>query len=716
MGYLTSRFGALPAPGTPAEIEWVDRAYSHLLAECPVARATTYYVQQDANGSATGAISSVARDGLTIATAMGVRHTKDLNTLLASIVTAPNIAVLFRRGDIFCCDSADPTNSQVNLPAFANVTLGAYRGSANAGADDVGSLWRLPQFRGTLAPFSGSWTVSNTLGGAYAGYSANLFHRAVSQTVYHVLFSEDDQVDGAAFGFGTRTIRWYGRLGTGTSPTITAALTSMDAIDEDAAVYDTTNARLHVRSRSARTATFNTASRIEAVISNTRGISIPNITGWRIDSLAVNGWGMNSDVGVSQAYCIHGTHKDQNFGAVTNCVIGYSGHHAYGQLVTTDGDAGGTTLFSGNVCGFTQGDNSGNSTTAVAYAQAGLNEVLYVGERLVYGNLKSINLGTNSTGTGTTTAPRGVCDGWYAHAGASRPAPDLCILFRCTIDRAAMLDGGSNVALGGADGRGDGQTRPNAELVTSWNKSRLIQCRQPQGTLSAFSAKLDTAYVSCDIRATFPISGTIAVSLASSNHNMLFESTYLEWDVTNRATTSTTYLDIFTCNTGSSPFLGFVSSHVHIVQQPNQQVGVCNRFRTLDGFQTCIGINSVFTTSALPSVSGTDKSLVALPNRTPVVGGTGGMRGCAFYGFREVTRTTTPNTNESWGYSASASPTTLGAPLIYSAVPASTPHIDWMTAQVDIDGRPLAAPIVGPSPASTLPRVNTITGSSPPIL
>ena len=715
MGYLTSLFGALPAPGTPEEIEWIERARVHMLSVCPVARATTFHIQQDTNGSATGAISGSPRNGLTPATAMGVRHTADLNTLLASIITGPNIAVLLRRGDVFRCDSANLAGSQVNIPAFSNVTLGAYRGTATAGADDVGSLWRLPQLRGTLAPFSGGWTVSNTLGGAYAGLSGNVFHRSVSQVVYHVLFAEEDQVDGAAFGLGLRTIRWYGRLGTATTPTITAALTSMDAIDEDAAVYDVTNGRLHVRSRSARTATFNTASRIEAVIGTTRGLSIPNITGWRVDSIAAIGWGMSSDVGVSQAYAIHAFHKDNNFGAVTNCIAAYSGHHAYGQLVTTDGDAGGTTLFMGNLCGFTQGDNGGNSTTAVAYAQAGLNEVLYVSERLLYGNLKSVNLGTNGTGTGTTTATRGVCDAWYAHAGANRPAPDLCILFRCTIDQAAMIDGGSNVALGGADGRGDGQSRPNGELVTSWSKSRVIQCVQPQGVLSQFSPKLDTAYVSCDIRMSYPPSGTIATSLGSGNHNLLFEASYLEWDARNRGTTSGTFLDILTTNSGTTAFLAFINTHVHVVQQPNQSINLLNRFRTFDGFQTSIAVNSVFTTSSLPPTTGSDKSTVGLRNQPPVAGGTGGMIGCAFYGFREVQRIVAATTNEFSGYSASASPTTIGAPMLYGNVAPATPHIAWMAARVDIGGRPLAANIVGPATPSALPRVNTMTLAGPSI-
>jgi hypothetical protein len=218
-----------------------------------------------------------------------------------------------------------------------------------------------------------------------------------------------------------------------------------------------------------------------------------------------------------------------------------------------------------------------------------------------------------------------------------------------------------------------------------------------------FSAKLDTAYVSCDMRITFPLTGTIAVSLASTNHNMLFESCYLEWDVTNRATTSTTYFDIFTCNTSSTPFVGFVNSHVHIVQQPNQMVGVFNRFRTLDGFQTCVAVNSVFTTSSLPPVSGTDKSLVGLPNRTPVAGGTGGMQGCAFYGFREVTRTVVAGTNELWGYSTSASPTTLGAPTLTAQVPTTTPYLPWLVSEVDIDGRPAVMNRVGVQPSAAWP-------------
>lgn len=719
MGYLIQTLGPLPAPGTLAEPAWIDRAAAHLLALCPVQRTgRTIYIQQDTNGSATGAISGSPRDGNTPATAYGVRHTADLATLITAEVDETDTTILLRRGDVFRMDASNILGSQVDFPAFDRCTLASYRGTGTAGADDVGTLAKAPQIRGTLAPFNGGWTVSNTLGGAYAGLSANMFHRAVSQVVYHCLFAEDDQVDGGSFGLGSRTIRWWGRLGTGTTPTITAQLAAMDAIDEDAAVYDVTNGRLHVRSRSARTATFNTASRIEAVISSTRGLSIPDVDLWRVDGIALIGWGMDSPVGVSQKYPLHATHTGNKRGVATNNIMAYSGHHAYGQLLTSAGLSGGTTLFMGNATGFCQGDGTGNSTAAVAYAQAGLNEALYVGERLIAGNLRSINIGTLQEispgvfaipGTGTTAAPRGLCDAWYAHAGANQPPPDLCVLYRCVIDEAAMRDGGSTVALGGSDGRGDNQPRPNAELSTSWGKSRVVQCIQPPGPLAALSMKMDTAYVSCELNATFPVSGTLATTLGNSNNNVLIMACRLTVDATNRGGVSATFLDVISTDVSTTPAIWLASSHVRIICQPNTSINLFNRFRTLSGFTASGAVNTVFAVERIGPATGTDKCTVGLPDQAPAVGGTGGMSGCAYFGCREVTRVITPVTNVFSGYSATDRPTTLFEPWMSPNVSAVVPHISWMLPQVDVMGRPSRMTIVGALPPAGWPDRNAET-------
>ncbi|MCE2968041.1 MAG: hypothetical protein ACK5WB_00290 [Phycisphaerales bacterium] len=702
MPFLLDSQGPLPAPGTRAELLWIKAGAQLLLSLCPIQRQNSIYIEFNANGSATGAVTGAnpARNGTTPALAFGARHTADLAAIIAANAQA-NTTIYLRRGDVFRCDPANLAGSQTNIN-LNNITITGYRGTATAGADDVGSLQRAPQILGFLAPFAGGWTLASTLGGGYAGLPGNVWFRSVTQTVYHTRFAEDDPRDGAAGGMGRQTIAWGGRLTAATSPTITAQLATLAALDQDSAVYDPTNQRLFHVSRSARNAIQNTTGRIEAQIATTRGISVGDVTGFRSSGLVVAGWGMNSDVGVSQAYCIHLTHEGNKYAVIDNCVVGYSGHHAYGHLVTALNATGGTTLYWRNSAGFTQGDNLGNSTVHVDYAQGGGNEFLVIGDRLIGGNLRSLNLGTNGTGTTITSTPRGVCQGWYGHAGANQPPPALAIIMDCEIDEDAVADGGSVVFIGGADGRGDGQSQPNAELATSWGRSRVILCRQPLGRLGALSLSMDTSYLGCDVQIPWTSGSGAVVALNASNNNLLFMGSRFEIDARSLAGNSTTYWTIFATNTGSTPVIAMANSQFTIKSAPNQMAEFLARFRSTE-FSKSFGVNSRLTFLGGAPVSGTDKNVVGFRNGAPAAGGTGGMAGCEFFGVREVPRDFGGG-NVVPGVNLTDSPTFLDSPFaLASATPRVQPHLDWLRPEYDLNGRELALAVLGPLDALAPP-------------
>lgn len=706
MPILLDRLGPIPRPASRGERRWVQAGARLLLDLCPIVRSRSVYIEFNANGSATGAVTGAnpARNGTTPALAFGARHSADLAAIMAANAIAGTTFYL-RRGDVFRVDPTNLAGSQVNL-TVDNLTLTSYRGTAAAGADDVGSLQRAPHISGALAPFAGGWTLASTLGGAYASLPANVWFRTMTSEPHHTRFAEEDPRDGAAAGLGSRTIAWGGKLTGATSPTITAQLATLAAIDQDSGVYDPSTQRLFHISRSSRNAIQNTTGRIEALIATTRGVSGADVTGLRISGVAVTGFGMDENNGVSQEYCIHLTHTGDKYAVVDNCVVGYSGHHAYGHLVTSNGSSGGTTLYLRNAAGFTQGDGLGNSTTAVDYAQAGLNEALYIGERLIYGNLRSVNVGTNGSGTTVSSPPRGVCQAWYAHAGANRPPPAICVLMDCEIDEDAVTDGGSVVALGGSDGRGDGQAQPDAELETSWRKSRLIGCKQPLGPLGALSITMDTAWSGCDIKVPWTSASGALVALNASNNNVFQKACRIEIDARSLAGNATTYWTVFATNTGTTPVVVLEDCLWLIRSGPNQMAEFLARFRATE-FSKSWATNTRIVFIGGAPVSGNDKNVVGFRNGAPAPGGTGGMAGCEFFGVREIPRDFGGG-NLLPGVNLTASPTFLRHPFALSSEGSRVrPHLDWLVPETDLNGReivldapgplaPLGVPIGGP--------------------
>jgi hypothetical protein len=695
--FIIGTFGAPPAPGTVAELNYVEAAIDAMLARAPITAPgrSVRFVRFDANGSATGAISGSARAGTSAATAYGVRHTADLRALMASVTSGPNWTWYLRRGDTLRVDPANLATSVVDLPAVDNFTLAAYTDPAlSASTNSAGERARLPQLRGTLAPYSGGWTASTAINAAYTA----IFHRTESTLVYHVLYAEEDPVDGVAYGLSTNTIRWYGRVSGATLDTALAAMQADGTVDS--AVYDTANTRLFVRPRAARATNWSTASRVEAVVSTTRGISGGNVNNIRVDSIAAIGWGMDSTVGVSQAYAIHLTHHQNNVAVVTNSIAAYTGHHAYGQLVTTSGLTGGSTLWQGNFSGWTQGDNTGNSTTAVCYVEGGRNEVIYADERMGFGNLMSVNAG-GSSGTGTTAAPRGVAYGWYSHAGATAPGPDLSIIYRVSIDQDAMLAGGSFVAIGGSDPRGTA-ARPDPERASSW-RSRVIQSVQPAGPLAALITTTDTAFVSSRINASMPPTGTVMASIAAeSTNNVLFMACEITLDFRTRSSTSDTFLTALTVGNsppGASPSITFAHCTLSLRSRRNQAVYLLDRFRTVSGlFDRVSMTNTAVSIEGVYANTSSDVSGIMLRNRPPAVGGTGGQEFNAYFANRELDRVLAAGTNEYFGINSTRGPVLLGSPFITGRtfVRGGTPYLLWLRPQVDLNGVPADMVWVGP--------------------
>jgi hypothetical protein len=123
MPFLLDTMGPLPPPCTRAEILWVKAGAQLLLSLCPIQRLSSIYIEFNANGSATGAVTGAnpARNGTSPALAFGARHTADLAAIIAANAQ-PNTTIYLRRGDVFRCDPANLAGSQVGITQD-NITI-----------------------------------------------------------------------------------------------------------------------------------------------------------------------------------------------------------------------------------------------------------------------------------------------------------------------------------------------------------------------------------------------------------------------------------------------------------------------------------------------------------------------------------------------------------------------------------------------------------------
>lgn len=706
MGFIINSLGPKPAPRSAGENGWVESAIQLMRSAVGSTRTNRWFIAQSGSGSATGGGGAG-----TFANPFLVRHLADLRSLILNnsvIPQVPDTEILFRSGDVFRPDTTNTTtisNSWLTFPALANWTMGTYNRSYTADTSSNGRLRRAAHITGAIQVGAGGWTASTAIDAAYT----NLQHRTVAQTVYHVWYSHLDPIDGMAFGLSPNTFRWYGRL---SGANLTTALTAMNAAPtQDSAVYDTANQRLFVRFRTERANAATDAILEASIVKNF--VAVPDPTGnpgvelgqadnHCLRDVAVTGFGMDADNGVSQKYCIHVVSSGTQKAVVENCVAAYSGHHAIGHLQTSVG--GGSVLFHNCVIGFCQGDTGGNSTPHVSYSNTGGHEGIVSYCHFPFGNLRSVNLGPTGSGTSLTAGvATGHCNMIYGHSGASGAPFDLLIGYRCTVAQDAVNDGGSTVFIGSGEARGV-NARPDHESEATWQRCAFIECSIPDGPLSfASGLGIDCCYSGCDIELSshpgnslFFNSQSDADPLPANTNNILFVGSRVVLS-SRRLFASAIQTDRFIggCfavgnnKAQTNVFIGFVNCDLILNGRANHFFELFSRFRnTQQG-------RSFLLNTALSVVHQRDEnpaqSMLGLTNRDVATGGTGGARGCAFFGIREI------DTGNFLGYNLTGSPTTLAAPFAPNTViPAAEPHLPWLRPQVNLYGDPFPVNVVGP--------------------
>lgn len=318
----TSAVGAPPVCTKLAFRRWCKRLLNYRLAECPIARGTTYYFSTSGSDS---------NDGLSPATPK--QTVSAANTLIASLPSNANAAILFNRGDKW-------TARTVLTVAKNNITIGAY----GTGARPVLSWW--------VSVANGSWTAT-------AGRT-NVYEASVSTQVAAFRMRDDLEV-----GFVKCTSvadveatngSWYWDSG--------ANKLYMKP-------YENTPGSGYVAASSA-------VFLYEYCVHNVgKGINASG-NGIRIDNIKVDGAGAQDTFNNDSNYGIYWTPSSAtDCCVVSECECYYSESHNIGT--TTSGAGGILTIYNCRMGWMTSTNSGAPGTLAISYAALGGNEAIFWG-------------------------------------------------------------------------------------------------------------------------------------------------------------------------------------------------------------------------------------------------------------------------------------------------------------------------------------------------
>ncbi len=348
--------------------KWCEELLAYRLAECPVDRATKYYFAQ--NGNDTTGNGTIGSPWRTIARA---------NTLIGTLPSNANAALLFRRGDKW----SEATTLSV---AKNNITIGAYGTGAK------------PQFTRFVAIPRGSW-------------SATAGRTEVWQFALTTQPSAVRMVDDVTVGF----------------------VQCQNLNDVESTIgswwWDSANNLLYMRPHRMNVAASNQLTTSDFVYyeycvhNATRGISATgdNI---RIDNIRIDGAGCQANPNNNSNYSIWwGPATPTDSCVVSNCEAYYSEAHNIGT--TTSGSGGILTIHNCTMAWMSSTNSTGGigaqtGTLSVSYAAEGQNEIILSANRYLSAQLpgKSVNYDTLISGASG-----------YAHAsgGANRIALGLSL-------------------------------------------------------------------------------------------------------------------------------------------------------------------------------------------------------------------------------------------------------------------------------------------------
>lgn len=435
----------IPSMQPAGTVRWVldmQRLIAYRLAECPVERATTYYVNYSAAGSAAGGggTGSMADPFL-------VRSPDDFSQLITAYGASGNVcfkvhedAVL--RGNTGCAvnvannvsiTSYGPSGGKHVLSGFTvddttgwtNTTFGAY---VKTFATTVN--WVRLNVHPSIALVNGTETIFKKNGGSISAISIHATAPtittgtidgggALTSGKYHGL-----QVGDSVILYSTNSTPALSNVYTVASVpnrvTFTVAATTTGAgtrgvymkVENNSFAYDAVTDTLLVRIGANVSPVLQT---IEVCQATGKGYYVSIRDGCRVDRFIAIGWGMEDDAGghgSPQNYAAHSYISGSQAVVWSNAYIGYTGHHAGGQL--SSGLIGGICTMYNVDTGLVRTDSLSAATNFVGYAASG-HEWIDWECTAVYGGLPDITRGSTSITAWDSSNPR-VSVARYVHA------------------------------------------------------------------------------------------------------------------------------------------------------------------------------------------------------------------------------------------------------------------------------------------------------------
>lgn len=639
---ITTALGPAPHPYSRAYASYIDRIETYAVTANPVARATTYYINQSGSGSAAG--GGGASVG-TLANPWLVRDNTDLSALIAAN-DAPGVAFLLRCGDVFRTNETTPNGSYVAITT-ANMTLGAY---VDANVTSARNRLRKPEITGFAAPVTSGWTQVGATNWWYRDYTS-------ATRPFGVRFSDSDATRGESDKFKFLDKTTGGSTGGAFTSAVDAELTGATVLGDTAAenaftiVHDSGTPQYRLYIKLATLGSPNTATSIEVMLGvGLGGVWVGDVDGVRIDGLNVTGYGVGIHSGGAtswfgtQAPPILFAGTGTNLCVVTGCDAQYSGTHLIEHYAA---GAGGS--FVAINCG-TGGTSAGSSSTTTQFegfsveaSNTNDQEFVVIAPRMIYGQLYTKSAWTSG---GLYSDGRNIlCDLSYNHTNNAAYQPALTLMAYGTIDPSVRSNG--YVRLGGGNAQA-------LSTITDPRTARFINfgCTAKGAAVSA-QLVANTLHVNCAVQG---MGGDLSLA---GNHQVLGGSTdayiYLcntEHVIDMRSNTSA-YPYIYSGSGGSNNYgvMGLHSRMVILVKDKGQCIQFvnpsdvatrCSLQRWINGeaYCTAYGASSLYVANSLPN-------FFNLPNQT-CTESLGGSSNSAFVGWQPV------NVSAQFGYQTAA--------------------------------------------------------------
>jgi len=491
---FTTACGTPPRAGSMDFPSWVDRLFAHGHTSCPLARTTTYYINQGTNNANAGTNPASPRNCATFT---------DLATFINASQGSGDVRFRLDQADTWRSVAATCTDKiTISQP---NVTIDSYD-TSNPTGDATGRATLI----GGAAMGGTGWTQDATY--------TNLYYKATSTAnTRYVTWTTDTADEKRDFRRLTNTFRRY-------PPDTNANLAAgggsfelMNTTAEDAFAFDTTNNRLYVRST---VGTWNSNIYLDQLHATedcilVGGSSSTTVDGTRIDNLVFIGWGMASPA--SQKYAVRVDTGGSTMTGVTRCDAYFGSHHQIAMLASGSEVDGGYLWLDECTVGWCGKDGTSGATQTNFYSTGSGGEFISRNTRCRAGALKGWS--TNATpGTGTV-------DVIYSHTDGSPDTIALMLSVGCGIDADATDPSGGAFQLGARGGNIDTSSLDTDKLDTTAYRCFEVSSTS-QGNSFSHSGATPKIYVNClhQIRNHPTASFTFMGSFFSANNECWINS------------------------------------------------------------------------------------------------------------------------------------------------------------------------------------------------